>query len=531
MSIGCGWAWPIDLGTSGGNIEDRTSTYCCSGTLGALVEDGSGTQYILSNNHVLAKSNNAAVGDDVNQPGMIDQNCAPDGVVADLSDWVDLKFKQGRSRPSNKVDAAIAEVRPGAVGSDGTLLDIGPISGTTLAATPGLAVQKSGRTSGHTTGTATAIDVTVDVGYSRECGGASNQVARFNNQIRISDASFSTGGDSGSLILEAGASGLPCAVGLLFAGSSSSTIANPIDDVLSAFGVTLVAGSPPVAGPEGSISGVVTNADDSTAIAGASVSVDSGQSATTASDGSYSLTNVPAGSRTVSVSASGFGGDSTGVTVLENADTVVDFALTPATVATQAIATCVTFTTSSGKGGTKNMLITFHVEDDLGNPVSGAAIDINVTRNGTDFGSGSGATTNSAGDVTYNARNAADGVYETIVTNVVASGLSFEGSTPTNSFKKGTDATPAAFCNSASGATSSDSAAPVSLQKARAANRGNSDALFGIPGVVGHGVGVSEDGGSVIEVYLSNGASRGQVPAALDNVPVRVVVTGDYVAL
>ena len=122
-------------------------------------------------------------------------------------------------------------------------------------------------------------------------------------------------------------------------------------------------------------------------------------------------------------------------------------------------------------------------------------------------------------------------MYETTVTKVVAFGLSFEGSTPTNAFAKGTDATPAAFCDSASGATSSDSVAPVSLQKARAANRGNSDALFGIPGVVGHGVGVSENGGSVIEVYLSNGASRGQVPAALDNVPVRVVVTGDYVAL
>ena len=118
------------------------------------------------------------------------------------------------------------------------------------------------------------------------------------------------GGDSGSLILESGGSGLPRAVGLLFAGSSSATIANPIDDVLTAFGVSMVAGTPLVAGPEGSISGTATNADGGSGIGGASVSVDSGQSATTASDGTYSISNVPTGSRTVSVSGTGFGSDS-----------------------------------------------------------------------------------------------------------------------------------------------------------------------------------------------------------------------------
>src|SRR5262249_21773260 len=48
---------PIQFGTSGGNRNDSSTSgntiTCCAGTLGALVSRG-GTQYILSNNHVLA---------------------------------------------------------------------------------------------------------------------------------------------------------------------------------------------------------------------------------------------------------------------------------------------------------------------------------------------------------------------------------------------------------------------------------------------------------------------------------------------
>src|ERR1700739_2151871 len=49
---------PVPLGTSGGNQKDSSTggggITCCSGTLGSLVARG-GTQYILSNNHVLAR--------------------------------------------------------------------------------------------------------------------------------------------------------------------------------------------------------------------------------------------------------------------------------------------------------------------------------------------------------------------------------------------------------------------------------------------------------------------------------------------
>ena len=52
----------LHLGVSGGNVKDHTQSFCCSGTLGSLVTDGT-TQYILSNNHVLARQDRAAVGE------------------------------------------------------------------------------------------------------------------------------------------------------------------------------------------------------------------------------------------------------------------------------------------------------------------------------------------------------------------------------------------------------------------------------------------------------------------------------------
>src|SRR5690348_10047810 len=62
---------PIKLGTSGGNSRDENSRFCCSGTLGAEVKDSLGIKYILSNNHVLARSNKATIGDAIIQPGLI----------------------------------------------------------------------------------------------------------------------------------------------------------------------------------------------------------------------------------------------------------------------------------------------------------------------------------------------------------------------------------------------------------------------------------------------------------------------------
>jgi len=243
---------PIQLGTSGGNVNDSSRAFCCGGTLGALVQDAN-KKYILSNNHVLAKTNQGISGDDIIQPGLIDQNpvCSKDysNGVADLTSFVSISFMKGTT---NTVDAAIAEVRSNCIGSLGytvncvdplgSILDIGQVSNSTVTTpTFNMPVKKSGRTTGQTTGTITATNVTVDIRYNKQCG-IGSQKARFINQIMIGPAGFSAGGDSGSLIVE-NCSQYPRVVGLLFAGSSTSTLANPISDVLSLLGVSMVGSS------------------------------------------------------------------------------------------------------------------------------------------------------------------------------------------------------------------------------------------------------------------------------------------------
>ena len=244
---------PISLGVSGGNAKDTANGYCCSGTLGALVTDGR-NQYILSNTHVFAgdlapggNSRVAATGDPINQAGLIDANCQDDSTkyVATLDDWAPLDSTTSQ----NNVDAAIALVLPNRVKTNGEILGIGTLSSSTRAATAGLAVKKAGRTTGLTRSSISSLNATINVGYSNECAGTSF-TKQFTGQILISNkgSRFLAGGDSGSLMVEDVATN-PRAVGLLYAGSSSIAVANPIQDVLNRFGVTMVGG---VSGASGS---------------------------------------------------------------------------------------------------------------------------------------------------------------------------------------------------------------------------------------------------------------------------------------
>jgi hypothetical protein len=218
---------PIKLGTSGGNVGDHTSTFCCSGTLGALVSRN-GTQYILSANHVLARSSQAALGEGISQPGLVDTNCgtSPHHIVADLSQFA-------RLGGSTNVDAAIAKVRSGAVNAGGAILTAGIPSRTPIVGGVNMHVAKVGRTTGLTCANIAATNVSVKVEYSTKCGGGSTFNVLYTNQLFINGSKFSAAGDSGSLILRAG-SAQP--VGLLYAGSSTVTVANRIQDVSKAFG-------------------------------------------------------------------------------------------------------------------------------------------------------------------------------------------------------------------------------------------------------------------------------------------------------
>ncbi len=227
-----------------------------AGTLGCLVKKD-GVLVILSNNHVLANTNDAQAGDPILQPGPIDGGQFPDDHIADLKEFVPINFRTPEppsqcttaraviavlnmlcraissntryqvvtlATADNLVDAAIATPLETAIVAD-EILQIGTIQGVTEADL-GTVVKKSGRTTGLTTGEILQVDVTADVDY----GGG--RTARFGDQLLAGP--MSQGGDSGSAVLDDSDN----LVGLLFAGSDNTTIINRISHVFSALGVS-----------------------------------------------------------------------------------------------------------------------------------------------------------------------------------------------------------------------------------------------------------------------------------------------------
>lgn len=229
-----------------------------AGTLGCIVKKNA-QRVILSNNHVLANSNAAQIGDAILQPGPYDGGKFPDDHIANLLEFIPISMIGGggggsscpiangvasvlniaaaitgsKSRlqavttraSDNLVDAAIAiPLNDSDVSDD--ILDIGAIGGM-VPGDLGMAIQKSGRTTQYTTGTIDQIDVTVNVQYG------AGQIARFTDQLLAGP--ISQGGDSGSAVLDNDKN----LVGLLFAGSDTTTIINRMENVFTALGLSL----------------------------------------------------------------------------------------------------------------------------------------------------------------------------------------------------------------------------------------------------------------------------------------------------
>jgi hypothetical protein len=260
---------PVILGTSGGNNNDYDQangqvTDCCGGTLGSLIKDSGGKQYILSNNHVLARSDQAKGNETIVQPALIDDNCNPFGntgatlsPVGTLAGFLPLKSA------TTNADAAIASVNSGAVDTSGAIFELGGLQGGTLASAPpgtsctiassgsacspgkgenaavNMVVAKSGRTTGLTCASVSAISLNVMVDYFTDCAESNHYLTKtFTNQIVISGNQFSDAGDSGSLVVDT-ANGEP--VGLFFSGGVDTSgvsigVANPAQEVLNELG-------------------------------------------------------------------------------------------------------------------------------------------------------------------------------------------------------------------------------------------------------------------------------------------------------
>ena len=234
-----------------------------AGTIGArVVKTGTGQLLLLSNNHVLAASNDGIIGDATLQPGPYDGGTAADQ-VGTLFAFRAINFSGG----SNTMDAAITLTNSTQIGfatpaDDGygapskTIAHDGNNDGVfdNVAGLLGLPVKKFGRTTKLTHAAITGINGTLTVCYEVLfifCV----KSATFVDQLLIDANGFSDGGDSGSLIVtETGAN----PVGLLFAGSATQTIANRIDLVLNYFGVKVDDGTAPPPPPlnDAAIAGV-----------------------------------------------------------------------------------------------------------------------------------------------------------------------------------------------------------------------------------------------------------------------------------
>ena len=477
----------IELGVSGSSIEhilDWPLVYCYTGTLGSLVRsedtDGTTNDYILSNNHILAKENDPdnELGPDgfhIIQPGLLDEgSCSlslgdPENIVAYLTDYVPIRFGKGRNLPENRVDAAIAETNSVLVRSDGSNLDVQglvsseirdvgvltdavPVTAAVSTAEAPFWVQKSGRTTGQTFGEVVATAVTIKVKYM-------SGTALFLDQIEVvglCDTDFSAGGDSGSLIVTLRDGDTRAAVGLLFAGGGASTFANPIQTVLAdleilgteraGLSLSMVVGG----------SGIVNDVTDNTNII---PSCSGGGDSVTADDDSYKL---PKKQDTLTVDDPG---------VLENDIGFVVGSPYPRVVSGPRYGTLLAFTADGGftyeyTGGDRN-------------------------GHGSDF-------------FVYEISDGAES--PTTATATVTIKLASKGG----------------------GKSSGAGSASFGLERALRVRADHEDELFEIPGVLGTGIGADASGNPVIRVYVENAAQSVDhpIPADIEGLPVRIVVTG-----
>jgi hypothetical protein len=241
-----------------------------AGTLGTWVHRETDEQgwYILSNNHVLAASNEAALGSPILQPGKADGG-GPVDRIATLTEFVSIRFEEkqkgrgsslfwrsakwlpnriaqatdcpyrlklerlptiAQQQEANLVDAAVAK----AVSSDVVTAEI-----HTVGVPAGLRdlalgdrVQKTGRTTVHTRGFVDQVAATVQVDYGDK------GTATFEDQVIVradGGGEFSAGGDSGSAVADEARN----IGGLLFAGGEGITVVNRISHVVAALRIRL----------------------------------------------------------------------------------------------------------------------------------------------------------------------------------------------------------------------------------------------------------------------------------------------------
>ena len=219
---------PAVPGISIGNVD------ITAGTFGAVVIDNeTGLKAILSNAHVFTTDVREATSSlEIVQPGIFDGGILPDDIIATLTKWIILNENR-----LNFVDCAIATPL-NQEDIDEEIVGIGPINGVETPFVD-MEITKSGRTSGVTNGTILDTNMLVSVNYRGQ------GLITFDDQILAT--SMGAPGDSGSLLMSADNHK---AVGLLFAGSSDSTIFCKIQNVINNLNISIAGVGPEVLEPD-----------------------------------------------------------------------------------------------------------------------------------------------------------------------------------------------------------------------------------------------------------------------------------------
>lgn len=198
---------PVPPGVSIGHTQTT------AGTSSFVAHDGE-QAFQLSNSHVLAMRGQAAIGDDILQPGPVDDGTAEDR-VGDLAGHVDL------SPTDNVVDLAWYEPDED-VGLTTEIFGLGEPDAAPRDPQVGDTVRWAGRTTGQGSATVDRANVAVEVGDTRRV---------FTQQFRI-DAPLLPGDSGSPMVLETQDGLAPAGMG--FASTDSNGYCNYISNVIAA---------------------------------------------------------------------------------------------------------------------------------------------------------------------------------------------------------------------------------------------------------------------------------------------------------
>lgn len=207
---------PAPSGVSLAHYQDT------AGTLGFVAAHAGGL-VVVSNNHVLARENDAAAGDAILQPGPHDGGTLADR-IAELKAFWPLDFNE-----PNLIDAALATTTDEFVSNE--IYGIGSFVADPLEPTPDMLVRKCGRTTGVSRGIVRDVEASVKVRYRKG-------IARLREQIIVEPRDktlFSDSGDSGSLVIE---DSTKQPIGLLCGGTPTHSIVNRLSRVFELLGVS-----------------------------------------------------------------------------------------------------------------------------------------------------------------------------------------------------------------------------------------------------------------------------------------------------